>query len=63
MLVALWCTLAYFRWRRAPHDEGRVWGAVLGGSFISKYTSEKTVGLVGGTLFLLFALTTALGTF
>ena len=37
--------------------------AVLGGSFISKYTNEKTVGLIGGVLFLLFAATTAFGTF
>lgn len=37
--------------------------AVVGGSYISKYTSEKTVGLVGGVLFLIFAATTALGTF
>ena len=37
--------------------------AVVGGAFISKYTNEKTVGLIGGVLFLLFAFTTALGTF
>ena len=37
--------------------------AVIGGSFISKFTSEKTVGLIGGVLFLIFAATTALGTF
>lgn len=37
--------------------------AVVGGAFISKYTNEKTVGLVGGVLFLIFAATTALGTF
>ena len=37
--------------------------AVVGGAFISKYTNERTVGLVGGVLFLVFAATTALGTF
>ena len=35
--------------------------AVLGGSFISKYLSERVIGIVGGVLFLIFALTTALG--
>jgi len=33
--------------------------AVVGGAFISKYTNEKTVGLIGGVLFLVFAATTA----
>lgn len=37
--------------------------AVLGGSFLSKYLSEKVIGYVGGSLFLIFALTTALGIF
>lgn len=34
--------------------------AVLGGSFISKYLSERVIGIVGGVLFLGFAATTAL---
>jgi putative Ca2+/H+ antiporter (TMEM165/GDT1 family) len=38
-------------------------GAVLGGAFISKYLSEKTIGYIGGSLFLVFALTTAFGVF
>ena len=33
--------------------------AVLGGSFISKYLSERAIGIVGGVLFIFFALTTA----
>ena len=37
--------------------------AVLGGGVIAKYVSEKVIGYVGGGLFLLFALTTALGIF
>jgi len=37
--------------------------AVLGGSFISRYLSERVIGIVGGVLFLVFALTTALGLF
>jgi len=37
--------------------------AVLGGSFISKYLSERVIGLVGGVLFLIFAATTAFGLF
>ena len=37
--------------------------AVVGGSFISKYFSERVIGLVGGVLFLVFALTTLLGLF
>jgi len=37
--------------------------AVLGGSFMSRYLSEKVIGYVGGSLFLVFALTTALGVF
>ena len=37
--------------------------AVLGGSFISKYFSERVIGLLGGVLFIVFALTTAVGLF
>uniref|UniRef100_A0A6T7G1K6 GDT1 family protein n=1 Tax=Coccolithus braarudii TaxID=221442 RepID=A0A6T7G1K6_9EUKA len=37
--------------------------AVLGGSFISKYLSEKVIGIIGGVLFLIFAATTAYGLF
>ena len=37
--------------------------AVLGGSFISKYLSERVIGIIGGVLFLGFALTTAVGLF
>jgi putative Ca2+/H+ antiporter (TMEM165/GDT1 family) len=37
--------------------------AILGGSFISKYLSERVIGLVGGVLFLIFAATTAVGLF
>lgn len=37
--------------------------AVLGGSFISRYLSERVIGIVGGILFLVFAATTALGLF
>jgi len=38
-------------------------GAVAGGAILSEYISEKTVGLIGGTLFIVFAITTALGFF
>lgn len=37
--------------------------AVLGGAIMSKYLSEKVIGYIGGTLFIVFAVTTALGLF
>ena len=37
--------------------------AVLGGAYASQYISEKTIGYIGGALFLCFALATALGYF
>jgi putative Ca2+/H+ antiporter (TMEM165/GDT1 family) len=37
--------------------------AVSGGAVIAKYLSEKVIGIVGGTLFIVFAITTALGIF
>jgi len=37
--------------------------AVIGGAYISKYVSEKVIGIIGGTLFLIFAVTTAVGVF
>eukprot|EP00210_Caulerpa_lentillifera_P004506 g4299.t1 len=37
--------------------------AVLGGSFLSEYVSEKAVQYIGGSLFLIFALKTALHLF
>ena len=37
--------------------------AVIGGAYISKYVSEKVIGIIGGSLFLIFAVTTAFGIF
>lgn len=37
--------------------------AVAGGSVVAKYLSEKVIGIIGGTLFLVFAATTVLGIF
>jgi len=37
--------------------------AVLGGSFISKFLSERVIGIIGGVLFLGFAASTAIGLF
>lgn len=37
--------------------------AVIGGDLLSEYLSEKVIGYIGGTLFLAFAVTTAIGVF
>ncbi|KAE9452951.1 hypothetical protein C3L33_15144, partial [Rhododendron williamsianum] len=37
--------------------------AILGGAFLANYISEKLVGYLGGTLFLVFAVATFLGVF
>jgi putative Ca2+/H+ antiporter (TMEM165/GDT1 family) len=37
--------------------------AVAGGAYVSKYISERVIGIIIGTLFLLFAVTTAFGIF
>eukprot|EP00752_Nemacystus_decipiens_P007068 g6334.t1 len=37
--------------------------AVTGGALLSQYISEKVIGYIGGTLFVLFSITTAIGIF
>lgn len=37
--------------------------AVTGGALLSQYISEKVIGYIGGTLFVAFSITTAIGIF
>lgn len=37
--------------------------AVSGGAVVAKYLSEKVIGIIGGVLFIIFAVTTAVGVF
>lgn len=37
--------------------------AVSGGAALAKVLSEKVIGIIGGTLFIIFAVTTAFGVF
>lgn len=37
--------------------------AVTGGALLSQYISEKVIGYIGGTLFVVFSITTAAGIF
>ena len=37
--------------------------AVAGGAVVAKYLSERVIGIIGGVLFLVFAVTTAFGVF
>lgn len=37
--------------------------AVASGALLSRFLSEKLIGYMGGSLFVLFAITTALGIF